>query len=376
MKGLALNGARPFLLASFPTGCSMRRFRSLLAEAISLLVISTFCAAQQGDEANVIGEVRVERGGFPPHRIEVNLESRGALVNTAYTDDEGKFIFYNLKANLYHLSINAADYAPVQQSVEVMPFLNRLIVLQFTLVPKEEANSVAAAPARLGPNAHMMDNPAAGQPQQRNVAGNPYLTNPAEYTKRFPKDAIKEFNRGGESQRKGKLDDAVKHYQRCIALAPDFFPAHNDLGTTYIQEHDFSSARKEFDEVVKANPNDASAYFNLANVSLLSQQFQEGLDYVNRGLSKDPNSGKGLFIQGSLYRHLGRMAESERSLRNALQADPTLANAHLELVNLYRQEENRGAVVAELQAFLKLYPNHPMAPRVRGMLQKLGATAR
>ena len=55
----------------------MRCFRFLLAEAISLLVISTFCAAQQGDEANVIGEVRVERGGFPPHRIEVNLETRG-----------------------------------------------------------------------------------------------------------------------------------------------------------------------------------------------------------------------------------------------------------------------------------------------------------
>jgi len=46
------------------------------------------------------------------------------------------------------------------------------------------------------------------------------------------------------------------------------------------------------------------------------------------------------------------------------------------LVNLYRQEENRGAVVAELQAFLKLYPNNPIAPRVKGMLQKLGATAR
>src|SRR5205814_948240 len=145
--------------------------------------------------------------------------------------------------------------------------------------------------------------------------------------KRFPKDAVKEFNRGGESQRKGKLDEAAKHYLRCIALAADFFPAHNDLGTIYLQKADFPSARKEFEEVVKANPNDASAYFNLANVSLLSQQFQEGLDYVNRGLAKEPNSGTGLFIQGSLYRHLGRMPEAERSLRNSLQADPTLANA-------------------------------------------------
>ena len=109
---------------------------------------------------------------------------------------------------------------------------------------------------------------------------------------------------------------------------------------------------------------------------LLSQQFQEGLDYVNRGLAKEPNSGTGLFIQGSLYRHLGRMPEAERSLRNSLQADPTLANAHLELVNLYRQQENRGAVVAELQAFLKLYPNNPIAPRVKNMLVKLGAMPR
>src|SRR5437016_13892074 len=124
--------------------------------------------------------------------------------------------------------------------MDVRPFLIRLMLLQISLVPKERPNSGAAAPASPGPNAHMIDNPASGQPQQRNVAGNPYLTNPAEYTKRFPKDAVKEFNRGGESQRKGKLDDAVRHYQRCIALAPDFFPAHNDLGTIYLQKSDFS----------------------------------------------------------------------------------------------------------------------------------------
>jgi len=65
------------------------------------------------------------------------------------------------------------------------------------------------------------------------------------------------------------------------------------------------------------------------------------------------------------------LKEAEQSLRDALQYDPSLAMAHLELVNLYRQEENRPLIIAELESFLKLYPGNPMAPKVREALQRL-----
>ena len=215
------------------------------------------------------------------------------------------------------------------------------------------------------------------QPDQRSANGtatagnNPYLVNSADFAKRYSKDALKVFDKAGESMRKGKLDEAISRYHKAISLAPDLYPAHNDLGTAYMQKQDFSDARSEFEQVVKLNPSDASAYLNLANVELLTGNYQQGLGFLNQGLSKQPGSGFAYFIEGSLFRHLGKLMEAEQALHQALQMDPSLAMAHLELVNLYRQEENRPLVIAELESFLKLYPANPMAPKVREALQKL-----
>jgi tetratricopeptide (TPR) repeat protein len=208
------------------------------------------------------------------------------------------------------------------------------------------------------------------EPTQK--GSNPYLTSVADYNRHYPHDAVKEFEKGAEALRKNKLDDARKHYEKALKIAPNFYPARNDLGTVYLQKREFAGAQEQFQQVVLENPNDPSAYFNLANVHLLIQDYDGGLAFVNQGLSKMPNAPNGLFIEGALYRHIGKYPEAERCLRDAIKGDPTLANAHLELANLYREEQDRSAMVAELQTFLKLYPNNPMCPQVKNALQKLG----
>lgn len=353
--------------------------RLFLFSSLTTLLITLFAvpvgAQLSNNQGSIIGELHVERGGSPSRRIQITLETRGALVGMIYADDEGKYGFYGLAGNEYHVLINDPDYAPVDISVEVVPDLNRSNMVPIFLVPKETAGPSGSVGPRGGANAHMMDNANGGGTQQeRNVQGNnPYLSNPAEYNKTFPKEAVKEYQRGSESSRKGKIDDAIKHYQKALETAPGYYPAHNDLGAAYMSRGEYGPARTEFAEVVKLNSSDASAYFNLANVSLLTQQYPEGLEYVAEGLRKVPNSATGLFIRGCLDRHAGNLKEAEQSLRDALQYDPSLAAAHLELVNLYRQEENRPLVLAELEAFLKLYPTNPMAPKVKAALEKLDA---
>jgi len=282
----------------------------------------------------------------------IELQLRGSPISTIYSDDEGRFGFYSLPANEYRVVVRDEHFEPVDLRVDINPTFTMNNVVRITMRPRQTEN----------------------QQSSPNVAGgNPYLVNPEEYTKHFPKDAVKEFKKGGKSSSEGDLDAAIKHYSKALALAPGFYPAHNDLGSVYLKKRDFSSAAQEFQKAMQENPSDANAYFNLANVLLLTQHYPEGASFVTEGLSKQPNSATGLFIQGSLDRRLGKLREAEQSLRDALKADPGLANAHLELVNLYRQEENRPLIVAELNAFLKLYPTNPMVPKVKEALQKLEA---
>jgi Flp pilus assembly protein TadD len=335
-----------------------------------VLLISLHLSAQ--DMGAIIGQIRISRGSFPNRRIEVNLEARGARVASTYSDDEGRFSFPGLLANLYHVIINDGEYYPIDEIVTHNPSVTRTNILSIYLTPKSDS-SVIARPVRPGANPHTLDNTESGRSQQPGVAGgNPYLVNLAEYSKKFPKAVIKEFDKGTKRDREGDLDSAIEHYQKALKIAPEFYPARNDLGSVYLKKGDFAAAEREFNEVLRLNPSDATAYFNLGNVALLTKRFPEGLRYVDEGLKKHPNSGTGLFIQGSLLRQTGRFLEAERALRQALAADPSLSRAHLELVNLYRQQERKGDLIAELQAFLRLFPTDPLAPRVKETLFKLG----
>jgi tetratricopeptide (TPR) repeat protein len=125
--------------------------------------------------------------------------------------------------------------------------------------------------------------------------------------------------------------------------------------------------------VIKVNPSDAAAYFNLANLFLLTQQLEKGHQWVEQGLTKQPDSAFGHFLQGSLYARSGRPNEAEVALKRCLELDPIMSKAHLALVNLYVQQKRKGEAVSELKAFLTAFPQDPFAPHAREVLQKLEA---
>jgi regulator of sirC expression with transglutaminase-like and TPR domain len=67
----------------------------------------------------------------------------------------------------------------------------------------------------------------------------------------------------------------------------------------------------------------------------------------------------------------GKLLEAEKSLRTALQLDSTMWQAHLQLVNLYLQQQQRQLAITELQAFLKAFPSVPAVPKAKDLLQRL-----
>ena len=331
-------------------------FGLLFGLLVCCCIIAKQTLAQQPNQlGRIIGNVRVSRGDFPPVPVLVSLEFRGAIIESAYTDGQGRFGFYNLVANSYRINISDDSYNPFSELVDVNPASSPLNVLQITLMPRSNS----------------MKEPLPGR-----VAGsNPFLVDPAEYYRRFPKKTIKEFEKGTDADHKGKTDQAIEHYEKALSYSPDFYPARNNLGSAYLSQKNFDDAQTQFEEALKANQNDAQAYFNLANLLLLTRRNPEAEREIEEGLKRRPDSAFGHFLQGTLYSNTGRPELAEKSLLDALRLDPAMSQVYLQLVNLYLQQKRNSDAISQLEAYLKAFPNTPFSQRARDLLKRLQVNA-
>lgn len=320
-----------------------------------LIVVTCLQMNAQVENGAIAGQVTISRGSFPPERIKLTLQTRGIIVSEVWTDTEGKFLFRDLPGNLYHVAIADEKYEPDEEEVKLDLHINPLNILTITLKPRLETKTSVNSPFR---------------------GTNPYLVNPAEYERSFPKKAVREFERGAQLQLKGDFLDAIQHFQRALKLAPDFYPAHNDLGAIYVSQNRFAEAQAEFETVLKFKQSDTEAYFNLGNVFLLTNHHEDAFRMIEEGLKRQPNSGYGEFLLGSVYERQSRMPEAENALREAIRLDPSLARAHLQLVNLYLREQRSERAIGELKVFLKNFPSDPLSPHASEVLQKLSSPQR
>jgi Flp pilus assembly protein TadD len=322
------------------------------AVVLSLAYLSVPGRVAGQASGSIVGQVWIAPGNAISAPVLVTITNHGAIAYRGYTNDEGRFGVNGLPSGAFHVTINDEAYQPVDQEVRIDSISSSSMeMVNIYLVPRRTGKPNEAS--RVG-------------------GGNPHLADLAEYMKDVPKAARTEFDKGVKSDHDGARDEAIRHYQKALRIASEFYPARNNLGLDYLNQGNMAAAAAEFEHVIKSNATDAAAYFNLANVFLLTQRFQESLEQAIQGLRREPTSAFGYFVLGSAYQRTGDAAQSERALRRALELDPKRSTAHLALVNLYLSQHRETDASAELRTFLRDFPNDAYAPKARGLLGKIG----
>jgi tetratricopeptide (TPR) repeat protein len=338
-------------------GAAMASGSRLLVQTALLasFVLPNSLHAQLGVVGKIIGNVKVSRGDFPDHPVLVSVETRGSVISSAYTDGQGRFGFYNLIANPYRITIDDEAFEPFSVNVDLNPDSSPVNFVQVTLVPRSKGQK----------------DPLLG----RTAGSNPALIDSTEYNRQFPKKTLKEFERGVEADHKGKPDEAIQHYQKSLSYSPEFYPAHNNLGSVYLNRKNFEAAQTEFETALKLNRSDANAYFNLANVCLLQARLPDAERFLDEGLRRQPESAMGKFLLGSLNIRNGKLPEAELALQQAVKLDPTLAQPRLQLVNLLLKEGRKADAEEQIRSFLTALPDSPFSSHAKQLLQRLETAA-
>jgi tetratricopeptide (TPR) repeat protein len=172
---------------------------------------------------------------------------------------------------------------------------------------------------------------------------------------------------------KGKVEEAIVHYNKALELDPNYSEAHFNLGNALLRLGRVDEAIAHYQKALETNPNNLPALYNLAGVFGQSGRMAEAIDHYNRILEKHPNHAAAHNNLGVALARVGRADEAVAHYLKALQLNPSNAEAHYNLGNTLLQTGRVDEAVIHYDKALELNPNNAAAHnKVAGILRQLG----
>jgi len=337
----------------------MKSLKSL--KTISLLLLLCGAAAAQGSGGNrpsnpnetaggentgsIQGRVVLPNGSPIPRPVKVTLRVLRGEKSVVYTDTEGLFDIGNLAPGSYTLEIEPdkeRNFEGVSERVEIQGRTSTFVMLYLKegISVKERRESNVVSTAELDP--------------------------------KVPAAAVKEFERAARAREDGRLEEAVAHLRKALAIYPEYLKARNDLGAYLLAQGKLEEASDELRRATEMDPKSFNPHLNLGIVLTQQQKFREAADVLDRALSLDPTSAAAHLYAGVALLGSGEEARAERELSIAYESGGSqYALAQFHLGRLYTNRGERALALKAFETYLRDQPDAANAERVRRLVEGL-----
>ena len=185
---------------------------------------------------------------------------------------------------------------------------------------------------------------------------------------KVPDSAIKEMQRFFKDFDAGKLDSAVKHLSKAIAVYPGWAAAHHNLGQTYARMGNYDQAAVEFENAARLDTKLVRPWLGLSKVYFLQKKYSDGESAARRALEIDPVNGDAQYF---LARNLiSNGQETPEALQLIRKSKDQYAVSRLILANVYLKHGAVDEAVTELRGYAA-QPNVEAKERVLCMVRHL-----
>ena len=113
------------------------------------------------------------------------------------------------------------------------------------------------------------------------------------------------FQRGTESYRQGKLDEAITAFRQCVALDPTFPNARFNLGVALGDTGQYAAAEACLHQVIQAEPERAEAHNSLGYVASRQRRPWQAITCYERAIALHPDYAQAHFNLGLTLLQLG-----------------------------------------------------------------------
>jgi Flp pilus assembly protein TadD len=269
-------------------------FKPLLSAAAAALTISTAVPAVAQSTNRIAGVVRDETGG-PIRGAIVRAETGGTanaapLTLTAATDDRGRFIFVVARSGDWKLQFEAPGFDPASIAVGV-----RLTGAAPNLdIKLERHEAPEATGAMAGVDSKLLTSQLAA--------------------------AAVMFD-------EGRYDQAIVAYRDLKTRVPALTSVNLQLGNAYLMKKSYAEAESAFQDILKANADDANGLFAMGTAKEAEGNAAEAAGWYLKASSADGFWTRPLMKLAAIANTGGDKASAAKYLAKVIDIDPSSPDA-------------------------------------------------
>jgi tetratricopeptide (TPR) repeat protein len=151
-----------------------------------------------------------------------------------------------------------------------------------------------------------------------------------------------------------KFPEAIKEYEEVLKRQPDFPGVHFALGDIYFKMFKPAEAEPELKLALQEDPNNPPANYMLGQLLLRDKKASEALPLLQVAATGDPTFMKSHLELGKCYMELGKLQEAVAALSEAAEIDPHSKDPHVLLAQTYERLKDDSKRDAELAILDKL----------------------
>jgi len=168
--------------------------------------------------------------------------------------------------------------------------------------------------------------------------------------------AVTETNLATALQTDGRIDEAIPHYQRAIALQADYAPAYNNLGTALRAQGKPLDAVAEYQRALSFRTAYPEAHYNLANALTDAGRPKDAAEHFRIALQAMPGSADVHNNLGIALNDEGKRDDAIVEFRAAVAADPASPKSHRNLADALAGAGRTDEALVEFRRAAQLAP--------------------
>jgi Flp pilus assembly protein TadD len=214
----------------------------------------------------------------------------------------------------------------------------------------------------------------------------------AEASKFAPKDPRPHLAAGAVQQRQGNLSAAEAEFRKALELDPNLAWALDSLVRIYTQGKRWTEVEEVLRRLLKLEPANATAHFQLGHVLLAQGRTEEGvaeLEAAAQGstdpaaerelaalyleakqyepaavhyrnlVARDPKNAELRHALGIVFTRQGKFREAEEQLAAAVNSNPNLKEAYFDLAFAAQRNKDYATTLQALDKRARFYPENP-----------------